>query len=483
MTIRRVLLWGLPVVFVVSLAFFILAPPVIQRQLQTADAIRQAGWTTYLEGFVDNDAGGSPGARSADMALDRSGRVWVAGGGMALTGLHGYADTDWISHTGKYGDLAVGSQGEIWAVPLYQSGVDFFDGQQMITGQDLGLGDQQILQIEVDSNGRIWVVVGNFPSYQLAEIVIRENKATTLFSHPEFTITDGFIESLDADNEGRLWASVRSFTYLDIEIESAGLNVFDGETWQLVTDQDVNLQNVVRTTYDDQGTIWVATQCGSVMTYDGTKWTTVVEGATGPGCDFGDQAINGITLDPQGRVWTWSSDQVRLLNDGAWIVLTNENSDLPESGIFGLVVDNEDRVWIGSWEGVKMAKLQDAMPLPQKIVRQNRVMFFLSKLMNGMIWFFPSLIVILWLATYFNLLPGVLVAVSLGLLTVWMSLDVYGIKDLGVYATYAGVIGAVLGVLDREKRTNALWWSVILAVVGVIIVFVIGFIGYYFSHF
>jgi hypothetical protein len=311
----------------------------------------------YLQEFISNDWSGSPGAREGDMALDRSGRIWVAGGGLGLTGLHVFDGTQWTNYNGEYWDLAVGMHGEIWAAPLYQSGVDFFDGQQMITGQDLGLGGQKILQVEVDSNGRIWVVADDFGSSQVAEIVIRENKATVLFSHPEFTITDGQIYSLDADNQGRLWASVWTYTSSDIEIESDGLNVFDGGAWQLVTDQDVDLQNVVRTTYDDQGTVWVATQCGSVMTYDGTTWTTVVEGDTEPDCDFVDE-VWGITLDPQGRLWAWSSYRIRLLKDGSWVVFTHENSDLPEYGIFGLAVDNEDQVWIGTSEGVVMATLQ-----------------------------------------------------------------------------------------------------------------------------
>jgi hypothetical protein len=94
-----------------------------------------------------------------------------------------------------------------------------------------------------------------------------------------------------------------------------------------------------------------------VLTYDGTTWTTVVEGDTEPDCDFVDE-VWGITLDPQGRLWAWTSYRIRLLKDGSWVVFTHENSDLPEYGIFGLAVDNENRVWIGTSEGVVMATLQ-----------------------------------------------------------------------------------------------------------------------------
>ena len=313
----------------------------------------------YLQEFISNDWCGSPGMRMGEITLDTLGNIWVAGGCQGLDGLHVFDGTEWISHDGSYMDVAHDLEGQIWAISPFSGAVEVYDGQQWRTneGNDLGLGGQQILQVEIDSNGRIWIIADDFGVEQVAEIILQDGQPTAVFSHPEFTITGGQINSLDADNQGRLWASVWSYTTLDIEIESAGLNVFDGGTWQLVQDQGVGLQNVVRTTYDDQGTVWVATQCGSVMTYDGTKWTTVVEGATGPGCDFGDE-VWGITLDPQGRLWAWSSYRIRLPIDGSWVVFTHENSDLPEYGIFGLAVDNENRVWIGTSEGVVMATLQ-----------------------------------------------------------------------------------------------------------------------------
>jgi len=88
------------------------------------------------------------------------------------------------------------------------------------------------------------------------------------------------------------------------------------------------------------------------------SWPTVVAGGTDPDCEVGDQGIGGITLDPQGRLWTWNFyGIIRLLEDGAWIDFTLENSGLTDIIIFGLAVDELDHVWIGTTEGVVMATL------------------------------------------------------------------------------------------------------------------------------
>jgi hypothetical protein len=124
-------------------------------------------------------------------------------------------------------DVAHDLEGQIWAISPFSSAVDVFDGQQWrtIEGNDLGIGGQQILQIEVDSNGRIWIITTASGVDQVAEIVLQDGQPSAVFSHPEFTITGGQIYSLDADNQGRLWASVWTYTSSDIEIESDGLKL------------------------------------------------------------------------------------------------------------------------------------------------------------------------------------------------------------------------------------------------------------------
>jgi hypothetical protein len=57
-------------------------------------------------------------------------------------------------------------------------------------GADMG-GKKRNIQSEIDSNGRTWIVT----FMQVAEIVIKQGKATATFSHPEFTLSGGAIKS------------------------------------------------------------------------------------------------------------------------------------------------------------------------------------------------------------------------------------------------------------------------------------------------
>jgi hypothetical protein len=478
MATRRVLFLVFPILIGLLFAFFTIMMRVSPNWEQTFQAARQKGWTTYLQEFRSSDSCADPGARSGDMLLDSSEQIWVAGN-CSLTGVHFYDGVRWTSHGGIATDLAITPNGQVLVAG---HSLAVFDGQNWMTYEsgELGIGDQQILQVEVDSNGRIWIVTNNLGVYEVAEIVIQQNIATAKFSHPEFTITNGQIYSLDADKQGRIWAAVWSWEGPDAVQEMwAGLNVFDGKTWQRVPDQGMDLQHVVRTAFDNQGRTWVATQCGGVMTYNGKDWATVVAEETTPDCGYGPRAIDGITLDDRGRVWTWAGGKVQLLQGDKWKILTTENSGL-EGGVFGLVVDHQDRVWVGTTEGVSMAAFQDAQPLPEKNVQQHRTMLLLEDQLSGMNWFLPTIFGLLWIATYFNMLPGVLIALALGalgLLGFGEPLIGQGMNSSylnpGVVATYSGILGGMIGgLIDKgrgaSKRSR---WSIALAIVGAILGF------------
>jgi ligand-binding sensor domain-containing protein len=465
-----------------SFAFFTSLMRDFQGREQTFQAARRKGWTTSLQEFRSSLVCGDPGVRDGDMLIDAGGRIWAAGN-CQLTGVHFYAGAGWTSHQGVSTDLALTPDGQVLVAG---DSLLVFDGQKWITygSGELGLGDQQILQVEVDRNGRIWIVTNNFGVEEVAEVVVQQNKATARFPHPEFTIRDGQIYSLDADNQGRLWAAVWSYEGPDaVQEKWAGLDVFDGETWQRVPDQGRDLQHVVRTAFDKQGRAWVATQCGGVMTYDGKDWATVVDEDTSPDCGYGPRVVNGILLDDQGRVWTWGMDKVQLLHDDAWMILTTENSGF-DGRVFGLVVDRQDRVWVGTTEGVTMAALQDAQPLPEKIVQQERTRLLLQERLGGMDWFLPSIFGVLWIAAFLNVLPGALIALALGALAllgfggplIGQGYSQY--LNPGVVATYGGMLGGILGgLIDKRRRApGRSRWAFVLGIAGAILGFGIAFV-------
>jgi len=86
MNSRRNTLWILSFLLGGSLIFFFAIQPGVIQNLQnqegTYQAMRQEKWTTFLQEFNSNSEG-TFGARDGDVAIDTSGRVWVARGGPA----------------------------------------------------------------------------------------------------------------------------------------------------------------------------------------------------------------------------------------------------------------------------------------------------------------------------------------------------------------------------------------------------------------
>ena len=320
---------------------------------------------------------------------------------------------------------------------------------------------------------------------QVAEIIQQEGRLTTRLS--DLDINGCYIESLDADKQGRIWAAVNGGATTDC----GGLYVSDGESWQRVPDQGKNLQEIVGTAFDDQGRVWTATGCGDVLLYDGKNWASIVQGESVPSnCCCSLQSIDGITLDRHGRVWAWSDDRVQLLEAGKWFTLTEANSAILAHSIFEVAVDGQDRLWVASRSGVQMATVQDAILLGKKIVREHQRLLFLEEWMEewmgGTNWFLPVVLAMLWLAAYLDMLPGVLLALVIGLLTFILT----GPPDasyhpgtfrpnLVVFVTLAGMIGGLLGGwLDRNRLNQGgskSHLNYILAIIGLVGGFVLGF--------
>ena len=141
-----------------------------------------------------------------------------------------------------------------------------------------------------------------------------------------------------------------------------------------------------------------------------------------------------------------------------------------------------------------MAAVQDAQPLPEDVVGWRRAVLYVKSWLQGMTWFLPSLVAGLWLATYFNVLPGVLLAVVLGLVYIVVGVGIvrtgnnpYADRLLaltGVVGTYAGMLGGIVGArIDSRagaKGSRAALWLAILglilgAVTTLLVVFFLAF--------
>jgi hypothetical protein len=490
MPTRRILLRRFAFLFGGVLVFLAILARLIEIHEEIYQRMRGEGWTTYLQDFHQDGKVmcGLVGTGEGDLILDPAGRILATGACSGLMGLHSFDGTEWTNYNGSYWDLAVGPDGKVWAVSMFGGSMDIFDGQVWKTynSAELGLGDQWIIRVEVDSNGRIWIVSRDDRVDTISEILVSPDDVLSLQNPIRI---DGYLNSFDADGQGRIWAAVdRAFPKADV----TGISVFDGETLQPVPDQGEDLKHAAGTVLDPQDHLWAVTRCGGLIRYDSREWSTVIAEKTYPDCSAADsRRMLGIRLDDQGRAWVWNYDGVYFADGNRWITLTPENSGIAGSGVFGLVIDEAGRVWIGSSGGVSMAALQDAQPLPEDMVGRWRAVLYVKSWLPGMTWFLPSLAAGLWLATYFNVLPGVLLAVVLGLLYIFIGVgivrtgsNVYADRLLaltGVAATYVGILGGIIGALiDRRTGAEGNRVALQLAILGLILGAVATFLLVYF---
>ena len=497
--IRRVLLWAFPILALLSMITFTWIPRVLQYKNQAYEKAARRGWTIWLQEFYTG--GYHSCGRLGDFAIDERGWIWVAVA--SLDGLHYYNGQQWTSREGSFGDLAIGPKGEVWAVHCIldgKSGVDIFDGQQWrnFNSVDLGLADdpanQQVLQVEFSSDGRIWAVI-DLGQNKLAEIIPQEQGYVII--NTEIALSRfSSIKSLDADNDGSVWFVVWAEPWVSEEDDpewTPGLYTYDGESWQRLPDAGVDLSRVIRTRFDDQGNAWVITEEGAVMTFNGEEWTTIVTAESSPVTKSGSN--KGLFLDGQNRIWLWQNDSVHLLENETWKSFTDLNSGFAKPpddyanifGVIGVLIDYRDRLWIASTAGVSMIPVEGIEPLKADVVNQRRMVISILKRMNGTNWYLPVVLILLWLAAFQNSLPGVLVAAAAGIILTYLFgapyIDEgggYYVVNLGVFVTFGGMAGGLIGgQIDKFRKTlekSNRYMNIIFAIGGLVVGFIIGFI-------
>lgn len=177
MKIKCVLIIVIPILFLFSLVFFSIMPKIFQREEQAFQAARQQGWTTYI---IEGSSWGEN-----QIVTDATDKIWITGGG----GLNVFDGTTWLHRPGSYDDLAIGPQGQMLAVQPFVGIVDVIDvlaGQSLKTyeGPIRQVGtetiQERVNQVEIDSNGRIWVVSRSITNdhtiESISEMLIQRDK-------------------------------------------------------------------------------------------------------------------------------------------------------------------------------------------------------------------------------------------------------------------------------------------------------------------
>ena len=296
--------------------------------------------------FTEADGLGGNGVRC--MLEDREGDLWFGvarrpGGGSEvgyLTRFDGkfvtrFSSEDGFAENGIYA-FEEDRDGNLWIG--MNGGLTRYDGNEFVHFSEAdGLVNDQIYDIVVGNIGELWVGTQGGLSRYDGE------------SFDNFTPEDGpFFRVLEIEKsrKGELWwgaligcvfrSEIQQFSTESIEVELAGASV-----------------SAIRE--DGQENMWIGTNGGGVMLYDGSEWTafTSVDGAE-------DDRVMAICEGWGGDVWIGTGNWIRsssIAGRGVrrfvgdeWTTYTTADG-LPSNGVMSVLEDRKGNIWVGTWEG------------------------------------------------------------------------------------------------------------------------------------
>jgi ligand-binding sensor domain-containing protein/serine phosphatase RsbU (regulator of sigma subunit) len=243
--------------------------------------------------------------------------------------------------------------------------------------------------------------------------------------------------------EGLPQSSVRSLLqdsrgYIWIGTDGGGVVRFDGQKFETLTKTDGLSGNIIRSLCEDsKGNIWIGTENGLTF-YDGFKFALIgkKEGLKG-------SSIMKITEGSNGIIWIASADSgLARLTYGDSISIMNYSSDdgLVSNFIFDIYEDHEKKLWLGMLGGVNIVEFEDDSS--KKIKRVDRQYIESNSIVN-VISIEPDRKGTIWLGTSNN-----------GLFAAELSTDKksYSIGPSKINKTFPG-----LQIWDIFNKENELW--------------------------
>jgi len=238
--------------------------------------------------------------------------------------------------------------------------------------------DLTITSIYEDNNGCIWLgglgayayyKNGIFTNYRHNQIntVIPNDTAILLGTQfsgigiikRDFTIhymylsypLSNAVKSLLYDKDKNLWCGT-----------DRSLGKFENNSWKSIFgDMSTSYLALFQ---DSKGHIWVGTNRGQILRFDGTYWETFRAG----------EATQSIVEDKDNNILFGTSNGIYKYADGNMkLFYSTRNTDLPSDQISTLCVDKYNNIWIGRYEGLSI------------IVNSNKqvINFSLASAMNG----------------------------------------------------------------------------------------------------
>ena len=316
-----------------------------------------------LDGFwhdAGRSNGGPQGADVFKVFEDGAGFIWVATDAGVYRGRwdNSRGQVDWLQHYNQQtGLIGIGERvvtmiqrqnGEIWiGTPL---GVNRFDGAvwHLVIGAEVEQLNQGVQVIYEDEAGHLWFGLSQSNRLQSGNLISHfDNVGWEVFSVND-GLPNGDVQTILEDHLGNLWVGT-----------TAGIAVYDGATWHVVTAQDELLigNNVQSIMSDRDGTIWIGTTAGisqfrlptqfaPAALRDIERWRHLTR-ANG----LASNNIQVLFETEAGEIWIGTRDNGINFSDRSWRSVTTDNG-LSHNSVTAMLKDRQGRLWVGTLNGL-----------------------------------------------------------------------------------------------------------------------------------
>ncbi len=336
-----------------------------------AEDIEGTLWISYRDGTVYRISQGNvsscskqdgmpEGREACALTSDNKGRIWLMKNGR-LGLLRGGAFQVLHKFEQQPASLAAARNGGVWLCVGYQ----LYRVEESGETHQLGPlpaarpGTYANVLLE-DSEGALWIGTSFSGLFRYSPAGF-ESVPT---SHQE-------IVCLAQDKEGNLWVGTTG----------GGLNRVRRRAIALEgPNSGLPFAAVQSICEDASGTIWAATQNGSLVRRDGERWNPIPPGPGWPG------EASCVTAGPQGSVWIGTHMNGLFYWRAGSFVPWGEPGLLRTQTIHTLLVSRKGDVWVGEELPARIDRIRDGKITSFDLPRDSRVLRAMAEDMDGNIW-------------------------------------------------------------------------------------------------
>jgi len=198
---------------------------------------------------------------------------------------------------------------------------------ELISKENSGLIDDDLLSVTVDKNGNKWIGTSKF-----GLVKFNNGKFETL-NKDNSEIKGDYISPIFTDSKGNVWVSYSK--------PIDGIAKFDGKEWTKYTAKDLNTSevSVISIVEDANGNILLGGGNG-VFIFDGTTWSQAE-------LPEGDYIVRTMDISSNGDIVIGHNSGLLIKKGDNWKNLNKENSELILGTVRGVKFTKDNKLIVG----------------------------------------------------------------------------------------------------------------------------------------